>query len=138
MNLIFGKLKNTLIFCKLKNAQKVILLTIIFTKGNLRYLRGRSMPFFFPYDFQIFLYRFEKTSQSLLETQESHDIQLFFFNFGKTAKKWFFKFKRSIFPFFFFDFFFSSFQITVINKKICVSYGHDCFTRVKNKSRRTF
>ena len=50
MNLIFGKLKSILIFCKLKNAQKAILLTIIFTKGNLRYLRGRSMPFFFPYD----------------------------------------------------------------------------------------
>ena len=50
MNLIFGKLKNTLIFCKLKNAEKAILLTIIFTKGNLRKLRGRSMPFFFPYD----------------------------------------------------------------------------------------
>ena len=24
---------------------------ITFTKGNLRYLRGRSMPFVFPYDF---------------------------------------------------------------------------------------
>ena len=36
MNLIFGKLKSTLIFGELKNAQKAILLTITFTKGNLR------------------------------------------------------------------------------------------------------
>ena len=35
MNLIFGKLKKILIFCKLKNAQKAILLPIIFTKGLL-------------------------------------------------------------------------------------------------------
>ena len=55
MDFIFCKLQNprkdefNLVFASLKSLRKAILLTIIFTKGNLRKLRGRSMPFFFPY-----------------------------------------------------------------------------------------
>ena len=45
MNLIFGKLKNMLFFCKLKNTQKAILLTITFTKGNSRQIRKDKSKF---------------------------------------------------------------------------------------------
>ena len=34
------------------------------------------MPFFFPYNLYIFLYRFEKTSQTCAQLRKCHDIQI--------------------------------------------------------------
>ena len=57
MNLVSEKLAKAkkitlLFFSSLKTLKDSILLsnTVVFTKGNLRELRGRSMPFFFPCD----------------------------------------------------------------------------------------
>ena len=99
----FWQAKNTLILCKLKNAQKSN-----FTYYNLYYRKLKVIcveevcPSFF-----------HKTSRFFLQTQKDkskfvrnlgRSWHSFFKNFGKTGKKWFFKFKRSIFPFFFFFF----------------------------------